>query len=196
MVAFCGSTPTHAPAVFWAWRATIAGQARVPPAGRLGREAISVHRRRLMGRPDPITELRAATAVLLARQTKDSVAHPVDHLAVRLQALVAVLKVKFRAGRRPARRMLRAVLLVAAVDLIGDHSRGRKMPRAFPLVVAADSIVEPSPHRTLGPLAVQLPASHLDAVVVLIVALDASALPTMLLAAAAASHSGKLCAFS
>ena len=187
----------RAPAAFWACRATIEeGQARVPPVGRLGREAISVHRRRLMDRPGPITERRAAAAVLLARQIKDSVADPVDHLAGPLRALIAVLKVKFRAGRRPARRMRRAVLLVAAVDLIGDHSRGRKMPRAFPLVVAADSIVEPSPRRTLGPLAVQLRASHLDAVVVLIVALDASALPMMLLAAAAASDSGRLCAFS
>jgi hypothetical protein len=152
-----------------------------------------------MGRLGPITELRAATAVLLARQTKDSVADPVDHLVVRLQALVAVLKVKFRAGR-PARRMRHAVLLVAAADSIEDHSPGRRpAPRMGPallLVVAVDSIAEPSPLRIRGPLAVQLRASHLDAVVVLIVALDASALPMMLLAAAAASDSGKLCAFS
>jgi hypothetical protein len=159
-----------------------------------------VHRRRLMGRLGPITELRAAAAVLLARQTKDSVADPVDHLVVRLQALVAVLKVKFRAGRRPARRMRHAVLLVAAADSIEDHSPGRRpAPRMGPallLVVAVDSIAEPSPLRIRGPLAVQLRASHLDAAVVLIVALDASALPMMLLAAAAASDSGKLCAFS
>jgi hypothetical protein len=153
-----------------------------------------------MGRPDPITELRAATAVLLARQTKDSVADPVDHLAVPLKALVAVLKVKFRAGHRPARRIRRAVLLVAAAASIADHSPGRRpaprMGPAVPLVVAAASIAEPSPRRTPGPLAVQLPASHLDAVVVLIVALAASAVPMMLLAAAAASDCGKLCAFS
>ena len=180
---------------FWAFKAMTGGKARVRPVDPLGREAISVHHRRLMGRPDLTMDLPAAMAVLLARQTRDSVADPVDHLAAPLKASIAVLQLPILAGPRPTPGMRRAVLLVAAADSIADHSPGRKMLRASPLVAAADLIAEPSLHRTLGLLAVLLRAPHLGAAAALIVALDASALPMMLLAAAAASDSGKLCAF-
>src|SRR5882672_3954479 len=117
----CGSIPTRAPAVFWAWRAMIAGQAPVLLEGPLRREEISARRLRAMSRPAPITDRHVVTAALPARQTKDSVARPVAPMAARPKALIAALA-NFNVDRPMGPRILRAVLLVAVVDSREDHS--------------------------------------------------------------------------